>query len=109
MKNRKFNNKNKDLQKRIMGVCYRANGDVEIYLSTQRKRVLVKKRDTALLAELLIRQSDWLADDSVRDCQRRLKQAEADVLADKASRANDPLISEILWIKSSLIMPKLSL
>lgn len=43
------------------------------------------------------------ADDPVRACQRRLKQAEADVLADKASRTSDPLTREILLAKSNLI------
>jgi len=37
----------------VMAVCYHDNGDVELFLSTQKKPVLVKERDVGLVIELL--------------------------------------------------------
>lgn len=37
----------------VMGVCYHDNGDVEVFLSTQKKPVLVKGWDVEMLIELL--------------------------------------------------------
>lgn len=42
-------------------------------------------------------------DDPVRACQRRLKQAQANVLVIKADSTSDPLTRRILLAKSNLI------